>query len=290
MPTEAGLWRVDSEPHGPTRFGSSGSGGIRSGMGDQIGLYADARIYDILHTPGTAEEVDGLVRTETLYSPASARSRLWLEPACGTGRYLRVARARGINTVGFDLSADMIDYARARAARASSNAHERYFVASMTDFAGSLDRRVSFAFNLINTIRHLESDAAMLEHFEHIARVLAPGAKYAVGISLSDYGREKPSQDVWEGARGPCRVRQTVRFTPPVSGRKERVDSRLTVSTPTGKSLHKSTYFLRTYSRKQWLALIGRSPLRLVETVEPDGSPMSVPEVGYAVFLLGRAC
>ncbi len=259
-------------------------------MADEIGLYADARIYDILHTPGTAEEVDGLVRTEEFCCSAPAKSRLWLEPACGTGRYLRVARARGINCIGFDLSTDMIDYARTRASRASSNAHERYFVASMTDFASDLDRPVSFAFNLINTIRHLESDAAMLGHFEHIAQVLSPGGMYAVGISLSDYGQEKPSQDVWKGARGPCRVRQVVRFTPPVRGRKERVDSQLTVSTPTGKSLHKSTYFLRTYSRKQWLSLIGRSHLRLVETVDPDGSPIPVPEVGYAVFLLGRGC
>jgi SAM-dependent methyltransferase len=258
-------------------------------MADKIGLYADARIYDILHTPGTAEEVDGLVRTEALFSHANSHSRLWLEPACGTGRYLRVARARGINCLGFDLSADMIDYARTRAARASSNAHERYFVASMCDFARDIHRPVSFAFNLINTIRHLDSDTAMLEHFEQIAQVLSPKGIYAVGVSLSHYGQENPSEDVWKGARGPCRVRQVVRFTPPTRGRKEQVDSRLTVTTPTGRSRHKSTYFLRTYSQKQWLSLIARSHLRLVETVDPNGSPTPVPEVGYAVFLLGPA-
>jgi len=259
-------------------------------MADEIGLYTDARLYDILHTPGTAEEVDGLVRTEAIFSPATTRSRLWLEPACGTGRYLRVARARGINCIGFDLSTGMIDYARTRAARAISDAHERYFIASMTDFSGHLDCRVSFAFNLINTIRHLESDAAMLEHFEQIARVLSPNAVYAIGISLTQYSVEKPSRDVWDGARGPCRVRQVVRFTPPERGRKERVDSRLTVTTPTGRSHHKSTYFLRTYSPRQWLSLIRRSHLHLVETVDPNGSPIPVPDAGYAVFLLGRAC
>lgn len=254
----------------------------------EIGLYADPHIYDILHTPGTADEVQGLIQTEQAYSKADPARRLWLEPACGTGRYLRLARARGINGIGFDQAEPMIHYARIRAARASSNATEKYLVASMTDFAPSVKRRVTFAFNPINSIRHLESDDAMLAHFEQMSKVLLPGAVYAVGLSLSSYGAEQPSEDVWEGARGPCRVRQVVQFIPPDSGRSETVVSHLCITTPSGEDHRTSTYALRTYSPDQFADLVRRSALRLVATTDQDGDPIEIPQMGYAVFLLAR--
>lgn len=253
-------------------------------MSNEVGLYSDPHIYDILHTPGTADEVTGLIGIEADF--ARAEPRCWLEPACGTGRYLRVARARGINCIGFDLSESMIHYARLRAARASSNATEKYLVASMTDFAAQVRRRVSFAFNPINTIRHLDSDEAMLAHFEQIAAVLLPGAVYAVGLSLTGYGLEQPSEDVWEGARGPCRVRQVVQFIPPERGRVERVISHLCVTTPGNEEHRTSTYGLRTYSREQFTTLVSRSDLRIIATTDDDGVPIEVPQVGYAIFIL----
>ena len=257
-------------------------------MTDDIGLYADPHIYDILHTPGTAAEVDGLIRIEAEYAQARTADRCWLEPACGSGRYLRVARARGINCIGFDLSESMIHYARIRAARASSNATEKYFVASMSEFAAQVKRRVTFAFNPINTIRHLESDKAMLTHFEQIASVLRPGAVYAVGLSLSAYGIEQPSEDVWEGTRGPCRVRQVVQFIPPERGRAEQVISHLCVTTPRGEDHRSSTYALRTYSREEFVALVARSALMLVATTDDEGMPIDIPTTGYATFVLAR--
>jgi SAM-dependent methyltransferase len=251
-----------------------------------IGLYSDPRVYDSLHTPGTADEVDGLLRTEAAFSVPNGHPRLWLEPACGSGRYLRVARARGIDGVGFDISPGMIAYARARAARARSSAHERYFVASMTDFAAGVAGPATFAFNLINTVRHLESDAAVLAHFREMARVLAPGAVYAVGLSLSAYGLEGPSEDVWDGARGPCRVRQVVQFIPPLAGRDERVVSHLSIRTPAGEEHRTSSYSLRTYDLAQWRGLVGRSALRIHAAVDGDGALIDPAEPGYAVFLL----
>ena len=48
---------------------------------------------------------------------------------------------------------------------------------------GSIDA----AFNPVNTIRHLESDRAMLRHFAQMADIMKPGAIYVVGVSLIDY-------------------------------------------------------------------------------------------------------
>ena len=55
-------------------------------------LYDDPAVYDILHTPGTAREIDVLEFIEATCGQPGGR---WYEPACGTGRYLRVAAGRG---------------------------------------------------------------------------------------------------------------------------------------------------------------------------------------------------
>ncbi len=258
-------------------------------MSDDQSLYADPMVYDILHAPGTNDEVAGLLQTEQQYSPASAQHRLWLEPACGTGRYLRRARQHGVNGIGFDISEDMIAYAQRRANRTRTMATERYFVGSMTDFASQCTKRVSFAFNLINTIRHLGSDNDMLIHFEQMAKVLRKKAIYAVGLSLTHIESEQPSEDVWIGVRGSRRVQQTVQFLPPSGGhRVEQVISHLCVTTPESEEHRTCQYALRTYSRAQFRSLIRRSCLQIVDVVDEEGSPMTMPEIGYCVVLLGR--
>ena len=261
----------------------------------RAGLYDDPMLYDVLHAPGTAEEVAGLEKIERKFvDPAlTARARVWLEPACGSGRYLREANRRGIDTIGFDLSEGMIGYAREHTLRPGPGVGDAsYFVGDMTDFARRVGRdRVSFAFNLINTIRHLPGDAAMLAHFEQIAEVLAPGAVYVVGLSMTAYGCESPSEDVWVGARGRLRITQLVQFIPPrwqgnPRTRSEQVVSHLAIERPSAVEHRDSTYHLRTYSMEQWEILVSESRLRLVASIDEEGDASPAADGGYAVFVL----
>lgn len=263
--------------------------------GSRTGLYDDPTVYDVLHAPGTGEEVDGLEAIERGLVPAAllGEGRLWLEPACGSGRYLREACRRGIDTAGFDLSPGMIDYARAHTpAPGPGVGHPEWFVADMTDFTHALGkRRATFAFNLINTIRHLPSDEAMLDHFGQVARALRPGGVYAVGLSLTAYGREPPSEDVWIGARGRLHVTQVVQFLPPNSdgnprSRSEQVLSHLTIRRPSGEDHRDSAYRLRTYSLVQWESLVSRSPLRIARSIDEWGEPVPAADGGYHIFAL----
>ncbi|HZW09452.1 MAG TPA: class I SAM-dependent methyltransferase [Phycisphaerales bacterium] len=262
-------------------------------------LYDDPAVYDILHAPGTVGEVDGLEAIEDRFVPGelTRARRLWLEPACGSGRYLREAARRGIGALGFDLSDAMIDYARANSPASGPGVGESdYFVGDMTDFAGRMGRaRATFAFNLINTIRHLPSDAAMLAHFDHMARVLAPGGVYVVGLSLTAYGCEAPTEDVWKGSRAGTRVTQIVQFIPPrwegnPRTRSEKVLCHLMVAAGGGPAEHRdSTYRLRTYSLAQWEALIARSPLGIVASIDERGADHPAADGGYCLFVLGRS-
>lgn len=243
--------------------------------------------YDILHTPGTAGEVDGLERIERRFCRVRER-RLWLEPACGTGRYLRVAAGRGIRVVGFDRNARMMDYARATCARRGLPA--RFFIADMTRFRPPA--RASFAFCPINTIRHLLTDRAMLAHLACMRRALAPGGVYAVGLEACRYGRDRPTRDEWVALRGRTHVRQVVRYHPPRrQNRLEHVCSTLVVTGPMGVRRIVSEYDLRAYSARQWFALLRRARWSVLGVCHADGrdAPLGpggrIPG-GYAVYVL----
>ncbi len=265
-------------------------------------LYEDAEIYDILHAPGTSKDVRGLARIENLYSKAP-RTLAWLEPACGSARYLLAAASTDIageggrKVIGFDLASGMIDYAKARFKQTGVSRRASLFVGDMAEFATFVKPgSVSLAFNLINSIRHLDTDAALASHFRDIASVLHKGGVYAVGISLSEYGLESPTEDVWQGKRGTTRVHQVVQFEPPTAppksrskaARVERVFSHLTITRGKDLSTRTATYGLRCYDLDQWRAAIDRSPLRELATCDERGTRLPPACPGYTIFVLGR--
>jgi len=256
-------------------------------------FYARPVVYDILHTPGTAAEVDLLDRIHARHGETLRRRPVWLEPACGTGRYLRVAAGRGARVIGFDRSAAMIEYARHRLQRLGLSRRSDLFVADMACFAHRAGQaRVDLAFNLVNTLRHLPSDSALLAHLADVARCLRPGGLYAVGISLSRYDREEPSEDLWEGRRGRCHVRQRVQYLPPgpgkSQGRREQVISHLQIERPRGIERVDSTYWLRCYDETQWHRLLAGSALQHVVSLDDQGRLRGSRELAYQIELLRR--
>lgn len=267
-------------------------------MEDRQGLYADPMIYDILYSPQTAVEVTAFERVETLFAGGVLKdNRVWFEPACGTGRYLRVASRRGRQTSGFDLDGGQIEYSTKRAAR-FKGLSQQYFKADMRNFlaaarkSGLPKSSVDFAFNPVNSIRHLESDKHMLEHLDQMAEILKPGAIYLVGISLTDYDFLIPEEDLWEGARGLCKVSQLINFLPPEPGtpraRIETAISHLTVTRPKGEEHFDDFYDLRTYNTTQWRQLIAKSKLKCAGSFDASGKPLADRSLPYQLEVLMR--
>lgn len=253
-------------------------------------FYADASLYDILHTPGTAGEVDAMQRIARAHGaiPEHHEPGVWLEPACGSGRYLRLLAARGARVYGFDIEPGMLAYARERASRLGVDERSTYYEADMTAFAGGVRTPVHVAFNLINTIRHLQNDDAMLAHLDETARVLAPFGIYLVGLSTTLEGGEPPSEDVWRARRGTVAVKQVVQYVPPpeFGPRTERVISHIVRTTPTRTDHRDSVYDLRTYTRDEWLGLVERSAMRVAGVIGDGGEQAEPPLLGYAVYVL----
>lgn len=266
------------------------------------GLYADPALYDILYTPGTAAEIDALERVERALATRPPRpGRLWFEPACGTGRCLRVAARRGRRVAGFDREPAMLAYAAARLAprrRAEGTAGPRLFTADLADFADPAARAglrpgsVDFAFITVNSLRHLGSDRSMLAHFAQVRDLLRPGGLYVVGLSLTDYQWLWPDEDLWTAARGPCRVSQLINWLPPEPGtplaRRERALSHLTVTRPGGTEHLDDAYDLRCYDEGQWRRLVGRSALARVGSFDARGRPLPPGTWPYQLEALRR--
>jgi len=259
-------------------------------------FYSMPHAYDVLHGPGTAADVTALERLAARFCRSPSRGRTWLEPACGTGRYLRVAARRGYRAIGFDLGPGMIAYAAARAERSPAARRPRFFVADMTDFdQGRRLPRVDLAFNLINTFRHLPTDRAALAHLGAVSRVLRRGGVYAVGLSLSAYDLESPSEDVWTGRRGGTSVHQVVQFLPPLGrrgdGRRaERVLSHLIIRRGGRAEEHvDSAYALRGYDLRQWRRLVRDADMEIAGVTDQAGDDAEPTEPGYFVFVLRPA-
>jgi len=253
--------------------------------------YPPPSIYDILATPGTAAVGDLLQRLARRFV-VGGKTRRWLEPACGTGRFLRLFAGRGLAVAGFDADPEMVAYARARLARRGLLRRARVFTADMADF-GPRVAPASFdvAFNVDNTLRHLAGDAALQAHFAQIQSALRPGGVYIVGLSLSDYAADFPEEDVWRAARGACRVTQVVNYLPPAGGggaRRERVLSHLVVERPGGAQHADHAYDLRCYDEVQWRTAVARSPLRLLAGLDANGNPREDRRLPYQIDVLGR--
>jgi SAM-dependent methyltransferase len=257
-------------------------------------FYDDAAVYDILHTPGTARELNGVARAAARFGSARERPH-WLEPACGSGRCLRLAAARGLRITGFDLNPAMIDYARERLARRGLDRLASVREGDLRTFADEgvcPPASITVAFNIINTFRHLMTDSDALAHLGQVARVLTPGGVYVVGLSTCAYGLDGPTEDVWAARRGATAVTQVVQYIPPAGPRGgtrvERVLCHLTVRRA-GREFHQdSTYRLRAYSLDQWNNLLARAPLRWVGTLDESGREDPPAESGYRLFVLAR--
>lgn len=103
-----------------------------------------------------------------------------LEPMCGSGRLLRGFREAGFETVGVDASAEMLALAEARYEKLGYEG--TWIQADVCDF--DLDEACDLAVCPINSLAHLQTEAAMLAHLNAMSRNLYEGASYWLQLDL----------------------------------------------------------------------------------------------------------
>lgn len=249
--------------------------------------YHDPLVYDIIHEPGTREEVAALIRLAMKWgrglghSNASttgrARKFVWLEPGCGTGRCLRALAKKGHACVGLDISPGMVEFARrslteespARVLVGDMRAMDARPVLAALKRAGAGKSRPVVSFCPHNSVRHLASDVDMVRHLASMGRVLRRfGGIYFVGIGLIGEGHqrgEEACETVFQGSRRGTWVREIIDFVLPAPGsrgpasRREQAYKHLSVHDVRGEREFTSSYTLHTFTRRQWLAVVKRA-------------------------------
>ena len=130
---------------------------------DCLSLYEDADLYD--------QEFRDRVHEIPFYrSRAIASGGPVLELACGSGRLTLPIAQAGIEIVGVDVSAPMIERARLRASSAKVNIEWHVQDVRKLD----IPRRFRFAFIATNALQHLHDHESLVAFFESAHRHLEP--------------------------------------------------------------------------------------------------------------------
>lgn len=226
-----------------------------SGRWDEVSWYDEARCYDIVYEPFAAEEADFLEEVVRRYGKSGGRRVL--EPGCGSGRLLREFERRGWCAAGFDDGAAMLRYARER--REREGQRHGLFFARMEAF--SVAPCFDLAHCLVSSFKHLPDEESARSHLECVARSLAPGGLYVIGLHLSDYGDETSDVETWAGEREGTRVRCRLEIgAPDAKSRTEHARARMLVEEGEASRRVEAHWDCRTYDAPELYALLRSVP------------------------------
>jgi SAM-dependent methyltransferase len=227
-------------------------------------LYDHPRIYDLLFGSDWKAEFDFLLAAFDKFPGRRVRSVF--EPACGTGRLLFKLAQKGYAVSGNDLNAKAVRFCNQRLIRHGFG--PTAFVGDMSCF--SLPAKVDAAFNLINSFRHLHSEAAALAHLRSMADNLAPGGLYVLGLHLTPAGACQCTRESWSARRGHLAATSRM-WSIDVNrrARRERFGMAIDVYTPLNQFRLTEEVVFRTYTAGQFRRLLAHVPeLELIETFD----------------------
>jgi SAM-dependent methyltransferase len=216
-------------------------------------LYDYPKYYDLIFGSDWKSELEFL---ESVFRQHARRPvRRVFEPACGTGRLLYRLAKRGYEVSGLDLNPAAVAYCNRRLARHGSAPTAR--VGDMSDFR--LPRQVDAAFNMINSFRHLPTEAAAHAHLACLARSLAPGGVYVLGLHLTPTRGEPIEEESWSSRRGNLCILSELETTGrDLRRRVEAVFMRFDIYTPSRTIRLTQTIDFRTYTARQMSSLLRR--------------------------------
>ncbi len=224
--------------------------------------YRHPKYYEAIFGPDTERELDFLEAMNAAYGTGGAT---FLEPACGAGRLVEAAVRRGHTVVGYDLSPQMLEHARARLPQ-KGRARAHLSLDRMESFCPDEWRgRIDLAFSLVSTFRYLDSEEGALQHLENTRALLKPGGLYVLGFHLTEYDRTRCEHERWVGQVGDEEVVCNTREWPPDRDRRRsRMRNRLRISGPRGRFTIETNWHFRTWSQDEAAALLARAGFELV--------------------------
>ncbi|MDA0835473.1 MAG: class I SAM-dependent methyltransferase [Planctomycetota bacterium] len=218
-------------------------------------LYDYPKYYDLVFGSDCQSELEFLNGTFEKY--AKRKVKKLFEPACGTGRLLIRLAQQEFQVSGLDLNPHAVDFCNQRLVKRGFPAGA--FVGDMADF--QLKKRVDAGFNLINSFRHLASDAQALSHLECMAASISKGGLYLLAMHLSPTKGDPIETESWSARRGNLAVNTHMWIiNRDTKKRNEHIGITFDIYTPLRHFKINDTMDYRTYTAKQMEKLIARAP------------------------------
>ena len=165
-------------------------------------LYDLPEVYDVAFSWDLSEEIAFFKQVFEMHVPFPVRRIL--EPACGTGRFLRILPAHGFQVTGYDINPTMLKYAEDSVAAAGYEGSVRTLLANMV--SADIPGEFGAAFISINSIGHLHSDDDIVSHLKVTGSSLREGGIYVVHLNFAHEGT-LPDGDRWSMKRDDVRVK-----------------------------------------------------------------------------------
>lgn len=251
-------------------------------------LYNYPQYYDLVYGSDWKAEFDFLRACFDAYARRDVR-RVF-EPACGTGRLMVKLAQAGYEVAGNDLNERAVDYCNRRLERHGFS--PTAVVGDMSDF--TVKKPFDAAFNMINSFRHLGTEAAARGHLRCMARALSPGGIYVLGLHLTPIVGDAQEKESWSARRGHLAVISSLwTIDRDLDRREERVGMAYDVYTPTRQFRLEGKSVFRTYTAQQFVELIWQEPLLEIAAIHDfsydiDDAVELEPDVEDAVFVLRR--
>ena len=209
----------------------------------QDDLYNYPQYYDLVYGSDWKAEFDFLQECFERFAKANVKSVF--EPACGTGRLLIKLAQAGFAVAGNDLNEHAVRYCNRRLKR--NGYKETAVVGDMSDFA--LKRPVGAAFNMINSFRHLATEASAQAHLRCVANSLSRGGIYVLGMHLTPTAGDPIESESWPARRGNLAVISSLQtVSRDMKRRVETVAMTYDVYTPTRQFRLSGELKFRTYT------------------------------------------
>lgn len=251
-------------------------------------LYDYPKYYDLVFGSDWKAEFDFLRACFKKHAERPVR-RLF-EPACGTGRLLIKFAETGFDVAGNDLNPHAVEFCNARFRRRGFE--PAAVVGDMADFR--IRPKVDAAFNMINSFRHLSTEHTARSHLQCVARALAKGGLYVLGLHLTPTKGERVDRESWSARRGNLAVNSTM-WSKGLDLRKriEPLGMTFDVYTPTRQFRIVEEMVYRTYTASQMKRLLrGVAELDVVATydfVYDINDAVTIgPETEDVVFVLRK--
>lgn len=158
-------------------------------------IYDYPRYYDILF--GWDRDLEASFYDSALRHHGIAPGSVVMEVGCGTAQIgLRLAHM-GWRVLGFDLSRDMLRFAREQASREKL---------TMTFVEGDMRAMANLssdaAISPMSTVRMLQSDGDLLDHLRSLEGCLEPGGVYVIDMYfVADGATDEGQPDIWDMER-----------------------------------------------------------------------------------------